>query len=435
MIRRRSSGVGEPYHHLTADEPPVRGVIKSVPEDFIVEELPLYPPSGVGTHIFFLLEKRGIATFEAVRRLARALGRREDEFGYAGLKDARAVTRQIVSIEHESPERIQALHIPDLRIAWTERHGNKLRIGHLRGNRFTIRIRGARKRDLPRVRRILRRLEREGLPNYFGPQRFGVAGTGVGLGRALANRDWKAFLDLYLGRDEAGDPPLLRTARAKYRERDFTGASECVPSRHGDVARALRGLAGNAGDPAAGAAAVSRRMRQLFVSSFQSHLFNRVVAARLDSLGRLEAGDVAYRHWNGASFVVADPAAEQPRADRFELSPSGPIVGWKLLQGFGRPREIEERVFGEEGVSPGQFRDLGLGLNQKGIRRPLRVPLGEARAEWWEGCHVLTFFLPKGCYATTVLEEILKKNQVEERPQDLRDLASGAPGTVPQPRD
>src|SRR5262247_2707914 len=115
------------YGYVTPDEPPVRGEIKANPEDFVVEEVPIYSPSGVGTHTIFLLEKRGIATFEAIRRIARALGRRDEDFGYAGLKDARAVTRQLVSIEHEPPARVLALELPDLRIPWAELHGNKLR--------------------------------------------------------------------------------------------------------------------------------------------------------------------------------------------------------------------------------------------------------------------------------------------------------------------
>jgi tRNA pseudouridine13 synthase len=415
-----------PLGYVTAEEPPVRGEIKAEPEDFLVEEVPLYPPTGVGTHIFFLLEKRGIATFEAIRRLARALERPEEDFGYAGLKDARALTRQVVSIEHEPPERLLALQLPGIWIRWAERHPHKLRVGHLKGNRFTIRIRHASERDLPRVQRVIGRLERVGLPNFYGPQRFGIGGSGVLLGRALVGRDWKGFLDILLGRDEPGDPPILRTARAKYRDGDYVAAAECVPRRNGDVLRAMRALA-SGGDAAAATGAVARRMRQLFVSSFQSHVFNRVVSARLPNLGSLWDGDVAYLHANGASFVVGEASIEQHRADAFEISPSGPIVGWRLLQGSGRGRALEDGIFEEEGVSPEQFRDIRLGLNQKGIRRPLRVPVREPRAMWWEGCIVLTFFLPKGCYATTLLEEVLKTGHA--RPPS-RPSSGQALGTV-----
>jgi len=396
------------YGYVTSEEVPVRGEIKVVPEDFRVEEIPAYAPSGTGSHVFFLVEKRGIATFEAIRRLARALERNEEEFGYAGLKDARAVTRQIVSIENEPPERILSLDLPDLRIEWAERHGHKLRIGHLRGNRFTIRVRRTRHADLSRVRRVLERLSRVGVPNYYGPQRFGVDGRGVELGRDLVRRDRKAFLDRFLGSAEPGDPALLATARARYRHGDFEGAAECAPSRSGDVARALQALAGSGGDVDVGVEAVSLRMRQLFVSSFQAHLFNRVLSKRIDTLCSVEEGDVAFVHESGACFVVEDAASERGRAGSFEISPSGPIVGWKLLRGFGRPRAIEDEVFEGEGVRPESFRDLGLGLHQKGIRRSLRIRLEEARADWWEGVLILAFALPKGSYATTVVEEILK---------------------------
>ena len=89
--------------------------------------------------------------------------------------------------------------------------------------------------------------------------------------------------------------------------------------------------------------------------------------------------------------------------------------------------EFEDGIFEEEGVSPEQFRDIRLGLNQKGIRRPLRVPVREPRARWWEGCIVLTFFLPKGCYATTLLEEVLKTGHA--RPPS-RPSSGQALGTV-----
>jgi tRNA pseudouridine13 synthase len=393
--------------YLTADEAPIRGEIKTTPEDFRVEEIPAFAPSGTGNYVFFLLEKRGIATFEAIRRLARALDRSEEEFGYAGLKDARAVTRQILSVEGESPERLLQLDLPDLRIEWTERHGSKLRVGDLWGNRFTIRIRRTRPSDLPRVRRILKRLARHGLPNYYGPQRFGPGGRAIQLGRALLRRDWRGFLDRFLGNGEPGDPPLLATARARYREGDYEGAAECVPDRAADAGRALRALASTGGDLGAAVTAVSSRMLQLFVSSLQSHLFNRVVTQRIDSLSTVEEGDVAVVHSDGSCYVVEDASREKRRAAAFEISPSGPIVGWRLLRGYGRPRAIEDEVFEEEGVLPESFRDLGPHLNQRGVRRPLRVPVVDSRAEWWEDALVLSFSLPKGSYATTVIGEIL----------------------------
>src|SRR5262249_17897308 len=113
---------------------PAPGVIKQDYDDFVVQETPLYPFSGEGTHTNFLVEKGGLSAMQAVHDLARALGVRRFEIGYAGLKDARGVTRQWMSVEHVEAERVRAVEIPRIRVLETTRHTNKLRIGHLRGN-------------------------------------------------------------------------------------------------------------------------------------------------------------------------------------------------------------------------------------------------------------------------------------------------------------
>ena len=134
---------------VTADIPGVGGRIRSVPEDFLVEEVPLYEPSGHGEHVHFLLEKRGISTFEALMWVSKAAKVSEHVIGYAGLKDARAVTRQWMSIARVSPERLLSIGDGRIRVLAAARHPAKLRIGHLKGNRFTIRVRGA---DVSRLR-------------------------------------------------------------------------------------------------------------------------------------------------------------------------------------------------------------------------------------------------------------------------------------------
>src|SRR5512136_1842729 len=123
---------------LTAGIAGVGGVLKTRPEDFFVEELPLYEASGSGTHVYALIEKKGIGTREALDRLARALNVSRRDMGLAGLKDAQAVARQWISIEHVAPAQFEQVSLPDVRIVQTTRHTNKLKPGHLAGNRFTV---------------------------------------------------------------------------------------------------------------------------------------------------------------------------------------------------------------------------------------------------------------------------------------------------------
>ena len=168
--------------YLTGDLPGIGGRIKERLEDFRVEEIPLYEASGEGTHVYFRIVKAGIPTPAAVDRIARHMGVRPHEIGLAGLKDARAIATQMLSLEHADTERLAALSDGQVRVTWTSRHTNKLRPGHLAGNRFSIRIRGAGAAELEPARRVLDVLCRRGVPNYFGRQRFGARGDTARLG-------------------------------------------------------------------------------------------------------------------------------------------------------------------------------------------------------------------------------------------------------------
>src|SRR3954453_23578385 len=126
---------------VTKDLPGVGGIIKQRAEDFFVQEIPIYEPSGEGEHVYCEIQKVGIPTFEAINRIADALHVSSRDIGYAGLKDAKAITRQVLSILGTTEQAVMDLRIPDIIVQWAARHGNKLRLGHLAGNRFAIKIR------------------------------------------------------------------------------------------------------------------------------------------------------------------------------------------------------------------------------------------------------------------------------------------------------
>src|SRR4051812_48164346 len=126
---------------LTRDLPGTGGVLKTVPEDFVVEEIPAYLPSGEGSHTYLWIEKRGRTTDEAVRALCDALKAKARDAGTAGMKDRHAVTRQWVSVPDVDPARALAVAVDGVKVLLAQRHGNKLKTGHLRGNRFTLVVR------------------------------------------------------------------------------------------------------------------------------------------------------------------------------------------------------------------------------------------------------------------------------------------------------
>jgi tRNA pseudouridine13 synthase len=445
------------WPYLT-DTPPVPIAYKRRWEDFVVEEIPAYAPSGEGDHILFEIEKRGLATPRALGDIARALAVRPGDIGAAGMKDARAVTRQWLSIEHVPLERVLALEIPRIRVLQAAPHGRKLRRGHLAGNRFTIRLRppaatpghgpadpsapnaptaptgrpprAARRTGsdawsdavLSVIRTVLAVLQQRGVPNYYGEQRFGSRGDTGAVGRALARGDAAEAVALIAGRPADCDTGDVRRARELFDARRYDDAAAAWPSGFRQCERLCRALA-RRGDPARALPAVGKRMLRFYAGAYQSWLFNHVLARRIDGIDRLLPGDLAWKHDSEALFAVDDPDVEQVRADRFEVSPTGPLVGRRMRAPQGVAADLERRVLADVGLDRAELespamRPLG------GSRRPLRFRLQELAVGSGDddGAFVeLRFALPPGAYATEVLREIAK--------DALKVSRSAAPGS------
>jgi tRNA pseudouridine13 synthase len=336
-----------PIPRITADLPGAGGTFHASPEDFRVDEVPAYLPSGAGPHLYLHVEKRGRTTRDVVRELSRALGVPERDAGAAGLKDRQAVTTQWLSFSTARDPDPAALAGEGFRVLQASRHGNKLRTGHVRGNRFALVVHGG---DLAAARACAAALSARGLPNFFGAQRFGAAGRNAEVGRAL--------------------------------------------------------LLGRLADPEARRASRDRFLRRLTISAWQSSLFNRWLAERIaDGLfDRALAGDAMKKLDSGGVFTCEDPAADQPRVERFEISPAGPMFGHSLRPAAGEAAAREERLLAAEGVGA---EDLARGGGEcQGTRRAARLPV-EVALEPVEGGFRACFELPAGSYATVVMHELL----------------------------
>ncbi|MCL7454658.1 MAG: tRNA pseudouridine(13) synthase TruD, partial [Anaerolineae bacterium] len=377
--------------YLTEGLPGTGGSIKGGVEDFVVEELPLYGPSGEGTHTFFEIEKEGISTFQAIRSVANALGVSPNRIGYAGLKDAQAIACQVLSVEGPPPEAVMALDLPGIRLRWAERHRNKLKIGHLRGNRFTIRIADVDESALPNGQRILAVLTERGVPNRYGLQRFGQRGDSAVLGKAAVLGDAQAFIEQLLGGPHPNESEQAQAGRALFDARRWEEALEYFPYAMADERRALQVLISSQGDYRLAYHSVPKRLKVFLVSAYQSALFNAVLDARLQTLDCVFEGDLAMKHPGRSVFYVEDATAEQPRAGRFEISPTGPIFGYKMIQPTGEQAELEAAVLAAEGLVLEDFR-VGDGLKAKGGRRALRFPVHEPEL-WYDQGLVLRFWL------------------------------------------
>lgn len=273
------------------------GVLRASIEDFVVEEIPSYLPSGVGAHAYVLIEKRGLTTRDVVSMLVEA-GVPRGAVGYAGQKDKYAVARQWISAPAEHTAALESLDDVDgVVVLEMSLHRNKLGLGHLRGNRFRVRVRNPRDGWQTDAEDILAHLRRVGVPNYFGPQRFGSFNTNIADGMRLIR---------------------------------------------GEKMR------------------IDRRMQRFYRSALQSHLFNWILKLRMEN-GLYDAvltGDRAQRHDSGGMFVVDDGERESERARRMEISAALPLFGRKVRVSGGAAGELEDRVLSEFGLEYRQFRSI-----------------------------------------------------------------------------
>ena len=334
----------------TDDVPAVTGQLKQSPDHFEVEELPAYAPSGQGEHLYLWIEKRDLNTQDAVARLARTLGVRPDAAGYAGLKDRKARTRQWVSFHHPHTPDPASLASEGIAVLEVSRHANKLRTGHLRGNRFTVRLAGVPASHDAHADAALALLAAQGLPNYFGDQRFGREGQNLAAAYA-----WIV---------QGGRPP---------------------------------------GPPF---------LRKLYVSTLQSALFNAWLAERITrgALGRAIAGDVLRKEETGGLFQCEAPEVDDPRVAAWEISATGPMFGARMRAADADEHAHELRVLAAAEVTSEHLE--GVKRYGEGTRRPARVPVQHTSVARDGDDLVLSFALPKGSYATVLISELTKTQGV-----------------------
>ena len=312
------------------------------PEDFVVDEEPLYAASGEGAHTFVRIEKRLRNTEEVARALARLAGVHPAEVGYAGRKDRVAIAKQWLSVPGLDPAQVCGFEGDGFRVLEAVRHPHKLRTGQLRANRFELVVRELSPGQVEQAEARLRVLAECGMPNRFGAQRFGRDGKNAEAARALLER--------------------------------------------GEVGR-------------------DRRAARFLLSALQAEVWNACLAARALPLDQVEAGEVAFLHESGASFVVEDAALDSARAACFEISAAGPIFGTRLLPATGAPGLREREVLVAHGI-PERLR-LPPGVRLRGARRPFRVRPEATHCEPAGADAVrLVFTLPPGSYATVLVEAL-----------------------------
>ena len=419
-----------PARYLTADVPGIGGALKQRPEDFLVEEIPAYDPCGQGEHIYLMVQKSGMGTLQLAQVLARHFNVRLNAVGYAGLKDKHAITRQVMSI-HAPGKKVtdfREIQHPRLAVLWADQHNNKLRRGHLRGNRFSIRVRSVSPTGVLAAKKVLERLERAGVPNRLGEQRFGHALNNHLIGRAILVGDWATVVQEVI-LPEGDRRPEHAAQRQACREKRYKDAIMMLPDGAQTERDVLVALMNGASDERA-ARAMSHQARQFYISSFQSAVFNAVLDRRLmdaaagrgPGLDGLRTGDIALKHENGAAFAVDESVVADPetagRLASLAISPSGPMWGPTMMRATGVSGAIEDECLANVGVTMEHLAAYNRRGDEelRGERRAMRVPVKDVQFEGGSdefGPYVrCAFELPPGAFATVVMREIMKPDLV-----------------------
>ncbi len=336
---------------------------KQSKDDFIVTEIPLYEFSGEGEHLVLKIRKKDLSTWDMVQILSDTIGCKSRDIGYAGLKDKNAMTIQHISIPKQFEEQINTFEHPKIKILEKIYHNNKIRVGHLKGNKFFIRLKRVFEKDVPKLENILKEIVINGMPNYFGFQRFGIDGDNYKKGEAICNGELK--------------------------ERN-------------------------------------RKLKQMFLNAYQSYLFNGWLSKRiefsklidafepkeiyekvglsLDMVKELKAqphffkilkGDVMNHYPFGRIFYAEDLVSESEKFKLKDRVPTGLLAGKKAKVA------IEDAFKYEDEFNKKTIVD--------GTRRFAWVFPDDVNSKYNEEKNhfELEFTLPKGCYATELISELI----------------------------
>jgi len=400
----------------------IGGRIRKTYEDFYVEEIPKNLPSGEGPNTWILIEKIGRNTMDVVLDIARELKINRKQMGFAGMKDKAALTRQWICVSNTKPEEVQELekklhHVKVLEIKQNEK---KIRIGQLRGNKFRILIHDVEdpQSDANIALNILHQLKKKGVPNYYGHQRFGKDRPNTHLvGKALIKNGVKAAVDRYIGKPYDTEPEHIHSARRFYDEGELEESLKSMPSGMRYEKMMVRTLIrekkkkGKLNDESYIMAlrSLPKPLSRMFVHAYQSYLFNRVVSERVKlGIDQYVEGDILI---DNEEHLIHEFDVDEikKRIKDFKAHPSAPLYGTKVPLADGKLKKLEQRILDEEELRLEDFQVYSMPkLGSHGIRRAIRFKIWDLSVEATADGVLVSYSIPKGCYATAVLREIMK---------------------------
>jgi tRNA pseudouridine13 synthase len=403
--------------------PGIGGRLRAEAEDFQVVETGQGPPAGEGPFAAARVRLRNWETNRFAMQAAKALGIPREHVAFAGMKDKRAVTEQWFTFRAplEAVARLGSLQDVQVLEAYQARKSSFT--GAHAGNRFIIRVRES-TRDAAAVAGAQAAIEANGgVPNFFGPQRFGGHFRAIThlVGRAIVEGDLEEAARLYLGHPMPGEQEEAQRARAVYEQtRDPAAALAAFPPQLDPERDMLRRLVKRPGDWRHALAAHPHNLLLLFVHAHQSYLFNEILSARIAAGLGLRTAHVGDRvigmdedGLRSHLVTAANQARVQRELDRGRATLTAPLPGLSVPLAEGLPGEVEQEVLDAHGVDLADFRCRELPeVASEGRRRGILLPVSGLRVDWAPGeggeDPVFAFALGKGSYATVVLREFMK---------------------------
>ncbi len=412
--------------YLSGDCGGIGGRLKTFPEDFIVEEVPLeIPEDENGRYTLAFVRSRNWETNRLVRQLSRALGISRKRIYFAGTKDKRAITTQVMVFD-ASPEDVLSIRIKDVSITGVHRVKEPVFLGDLIGNRFEIIIRDVSEDAMETadcVSSVIK--ENGGFPNYFGVQRFGsVRPITHTVGKHIVRRDFRAAVLEYLGSPTPVEGEEAYEARKSFVEtHDFEEALRNYPTYLTFERAILNHLVVNRDDWVGAIEQLPQNLSRMFVHAYQSYLFNLILTERIKRgiISELLVGDVVVGLENGMPvsremFTVKERNLSRirKRVEDGKAAITGAVFGHGTQLAEGVQGEIERSIIEKEGLKAEDFVfDRPDNLSSAGVRRPLLSKVMEMNIEpMGELSLKVSFMLPKGCYATSLLREFMKVEEL-----------------------
>ena len=405
----------------------IGGTIRNQYEDFYVEEIPEIIPDGEGPNVYVWIEKLGRTTLDVVLDIARDLHISRKRMGFAGMKDKKAITRQWICIANmdseEQLKQVEALDIYKTDFLKVVRGRKKLRMGQLRGNKFRILV-----KDLDDIEKsadvaneVLAKLQRTGVPNYFGWQRFGKPRTITHLvGEALVENDLEKAVGVYIGNPQDDESEENQMARQAYDDGNLEESLNLMGKGMRYEKMMIKELIrdskrGELTDKSYMNAlhALPKPLQRMFVHAYQSYLFNEAVSKRVEmGMNKYIEGDIII---DTEEHIVRDKTPEefQEMIDNFEASPTWPLYGTKVPFAGGAVGEMEEDILKNYNITKADFEVSKMPrLGSHGLRRAMRFQVWDASAIPTDDGVLCEFSIDKGSYATAVLREIMKKDVI-----------------------